>query len=287
MDYKMKVTDKNLYIEPKLKSKLDLMATRTLGKSEQDNVVLIDGDEGSGKTTIASLIAYYMAFVTKRELSIDNVFFDLDKLIDFAMKTEKQIIWWDEGALGGLASEWWMKNQKRFMKLLMISRKRRHFFIICIPKFFKLNEYFVVDRSIALIHTYVDKGINIGRFVYFTKAKKEYLYYDWKKSRKRSYRNHYDFRGRFTNTLGKVINEKLYDKKKDSAIMNMDKGEEKRSVESLQKEFRQKVVKNMMGNGTTQKQIAEILNVSIPTIKKDFRYLKQINKDKDNGIPIN
>ena len=285
MDYKMKVTDKNLYIEPKLKSKLDLMATRTLGKSEQDNVVLIDGDEGSGKTNIASLVAYYMAYVTKRELSINNVFFDLDKLIDFAMKTEKQIIWWDEGALGGLASEWWMKNQKRFMKLLMISRKRRHFFIICIPKFFKLNEYFVVDRSIALLHTYADKGINIGRFVYFTKAKKEYLFYDWKKSRRRSYKNYYDFRGRFTKTLGKVINEKLYDKKKDSAILNMDGEEEKKSVESIQKEFRQKIVKNLMGNGTTQKQMAEMFNVSIPTIQRDFKDLRQIEKTSPSTHP--
>jgi len=276
----MKVTDKNLYIEPKLKSKLDLMVTRTLGKSEQDNVILIDGDEGSGKTTIASMIAYYIAYETKRELSIDNVFFDLDKLIDFAMKTEKQIIWWDEGALGGLASEWWMKNQKRFMKLLMISRKRRHFFIICIPKFFKLNEYFVVDRSIALIHTYVDKGINIGRFVYFTKAKKEYLYYDWKKSRKRSYRNYYDFRGKFTNTLGKVINEKLYDKKKDYAIMNMDKGEERVNEQGILTNRNIEIVNKLKDNGMSQKEIAKVMGVTTRTIRN---WLKKIEKDKGNG----
>lgn len=276
----MKVTDKDLYIDSKLKEKLDLMITRTMGKSEQDNVVLIDGDEGTGKTNIASLIAYYVAYKTKRELSINNVFFDLDKLIDFAMKTEKQIVWWDEGALGGLASEWWKKNQKRFMKLLMIARKRRHFFIICIPKFFKLNEYFVVDRSIGLIHTYADQGVNIGRFVYFTKAKKEYLFYEWKKSRRRGYKNYYDFRGRFTKTLGKVIDENLYDKKKDQAIMNMDGGEERRNESTIKKDVSLNFVKNAMKKGLTQKDIAEILGVTIRTIAKYSKQLKEMDKER-------
>lgn len=276
----MKVTDKNLYIEPKLKKKLDLMILKTTGKSEQDNVVLIDGDEGTGKSNIASLIAYYVAYETKRKLTIDNIFFDLDKLIDFAMKTEKQIIWWDEGALGGLASEWWMKNQKRFMKLLMIARKRRHFFIICIPKFFKLNEYFVVDRSIALIHTYADRGVNLGRFVYFTKQKKEYLFYDWKKSRKRSYRNYYDFRGRFTKTLKKVIDEKLYDRKKDEAIMGMDKGETKINEQNILTKRNIEIVNEMKSKNLSQKEQAEMLGVTIRTIQNYYRILKNKKNEK-------
>ena len=70
----MKVTDKQLYMEPKLKEKLDLMIARTTGKSEQDNVFLIDGDEGTGKTTISKNISNYLKakVISLNELAISE-----------------------------------------------------------------------------------------------------------------------------------------------------------------------------------------------------------------------
>jgi len=220
----MRVTDKNLYMEPKLVNKFDLMIKRF--EKKMDNMLLIDGDEGLGKTNIAVGACYYFAYKTKRPFSIDNIFFDLDELIKFAKSTNKQIILWDEGALGGLSLEWWKKNQIDFMKLLMISRKKGHLFIINIPKFFKLNEYLVVDRSIGLIHVYARGELERGRFVYFSKKKKEKLFYNWKKNKQRNYKKYVSFRGTFSEYLPKVIDEKLYDAKKDEAIMNFDKKDE-------------------------------------------------------------
>lgn len=212
---------KKYSIDKRLAHKLDLIIRRI--KGTDDALLLIDGDEGQGKSNMAAGIAGYIHIKTGRPLSVDNIFFDLDKLTDFAIKTEKQIIIWDEAALGGLAVEWWRKNQIKFTKLLMVARKKKHFIIICIPKFFKLNEYFVVDRSIGMINVYSKRNIQKGRFRYFNKKKKEKLYNSWKKSRFRAYTKFMSFGGSFVIALPKVFDEEEYEKKKDEAIMSIDK----------------------------------------------------------------
>ncbi len=138
------------------------------------------------------------------------------------METQDQIIVWDEAALAGLASEWQNKSQKRLIKLLMVARKRRHFWIFNIPKFFKLQEYMIVDRAIALIHVYAKDELELGRFVFFKRKAKEKLFYEWKKSKFRSYGKFKTFFGTFPKTFGILIDEKAYDLKKDNAIMSID-----------------------------------------------------------------
>jgi len=273
----MKVTDKDYFMEKLLTQKLDLMINRMTGKNKQDNLILIDGDEGLGKTNMAAGLSYYISNKTGRSLTLANLFFDLDDLIKFTQETKEQIIWWDEGALGGLANEWWKKNQKKFMKLLMVARKKRHFFIICIPKFFRLNEYFVVDRSIALIHVYARNNIKLGRFVYFTKDAKENLYYDWKRTRKRSYKKHYVFGGSFPEILGTIINEKEYDKKKDIAILSIDSEEERRTETQVKKELVIKFIENIMKMEVklTQKDIAKGFNITERTIRSYYSQIKE------------
>lgn len=227
----MKFTDKELFFEKKLISKLNLMAKRSTGKYKMDNVLLIDGDEGYGKSNLAVGIAYYFSKVTERSFGIENIFFDIDKMIEFAIKNDDAIIVWDEGALGGLASDWHNKSQKKLTKLLMVARKKRHFWIFNIPKFFKFNDYICVDRSIGLIHVYARNELELGRFIYVGKSKKEKLYFDWKKSRKRNYKFHKDFHGTFSEYLPKIIDENKYDEKKDKAIMSIAESEEGLSVD--------------------------------------------------------
>lgn len=219
------VTDKQFYMEPRLVDKLNLMINRF--KMKMDNLILIDGDEGYGKTNLEAGICYYIAHHTGRKFDVDNIFFDLESATSFARDTSEQIIAFDEGALGGLAAEWWKKNQIEFIKLLMIARKKKHFFVICIPKFFKLNEYIVVDRSIALIHVYARNEVERGRFVYYSKLSKEKLFYNWRKTKQRRYKQYYDFRGSFLEYLPKVVDEDAYEAKKDEAIMNFNKREAK------------------------------------------------------------
>lgn len=269
------VTDREYYMDNLLIEKLNLMVDRS--KRKMDNLILIDGDEGYGKSNLGAGICHYFAWKSGRAFDVNNVFFELDKAIQFAKTTVDQIIFWDEGALGGLASEWWKKNQIEFIKLLMIARKKRHFFVICIPKFFKLNEYLVVDRSIALVHVYARNEIELGRFVYYGKKSKERLFNDWRKTKQRNYKKYYNFRGSFLEYIPKVIDEDAYEAKKDYAILNFNKKKDKvpKSIvkkiatateETMLREFR----KNFMAEHKeyTIRDMARWFNVSRNTIQR-------------------
>jgi|TARA_Y100000310_G_scaffold62935_1_gene58211 hypothetical protein len=222
----MKVTDKEYMLENRLISKLDLMIKR-LDRGD-DDLVLIDGDEGLGKSNMSVAVCYYIAYKTGREYNVNNIFFDLDELIKFASENEKMIIHWDEAALGGLSLHWWKSNQIKLTQLLMIARKKMHFIVMCIPRFNRLNEFFVVERSIALIHVYARQNIHKGRFFYYTKAKKESLMDDWRRKRVRLYKKWRSFGGVFPKAMEKVFTPEQimeYDKKKDKAIFDLGQSE--------------------------------------------------------------
>jgi archaellum biogenesis ATPase FlaH len=280
-DYKMIVTSKEYFMETKLVEKLDLMIKRMNGAD--DNLVIIDGDEGQGKTNLAMGICHYVSEKTGRSYTTKNIFFDLDKLMKFASETKEQIIHWDEGALGGLSMQWWKKNQQKFLQLLMVARKKKHFWVIAIPKFNKLNEYIVVDRSIALIHVYSRGNIQKGRLMYYTKQKKELLFDEWKRARRKSYNKYKSFGGSFLEYDKKVFSaEELaqYDKMKDEAILSIVKDGEEDSMtpQEQERKIRAVMFHTIKQNlpEITQKKLAEACGVTEQTAirwKKDFEKL--------------
>jgi archaellum biogenesis ATPase FlaH len=274
------VTSKNYFIETKLVEKLDLMVKRLQGTD--DNLLIIDGDEGQGKTNFAMGICHYISEKTNRTYTPKNIFFDLDKLMKFASETEGQIIHWDEGALGGLSMQWWKKNQQKFLQLLMVARKKRHFWVIAIPKFNKLNEYLVVDRSIGLIHVYSRGNIQKGRFLYYTKQKKELLYDEWKRARRKSYNKYKSFGGSFLEYGKKVFTKEQldeYEKMKDDAILSIVDDSDKLSepTPSQERMVRAKMFYTIKQNmpDITQKKLAELCGV---TEKTAFLWMKDMKE---------
>ncbi|KKL18056.1 hypothetical protein LCGC14_2479340 [marine sediment metagenome] len=210
-----------MIIDKLLAQKLDLMIDRMGNKRKSDNLLLVEGDEGLGKTNMAVIVGDHISKITGRSFSNKNIFFDADKMFEFAKSTEKQIIVWDEPALSGLSTDWHNKTQKNLIKLLMMVRKKRHFMIFCFTKFFKFNEYIVVDRAIGMIHMYSSDGLNVGRWAYFKNQSKEALYNYWRTTRRRAYKKFYDFRGKVSWKLPKIIDEKAYEKEKDKAILSI------------------------------------------------------------------
>ena len=84
------VTDKQYYLDDMLIKNLDFCIKRQ--KKKFDHLIILDGKEGYGKTTFSLAIAYYLAEQTNTSFSLEqNVFFDLDKLLDVASRTEKQV----------------------------------------------------------------------------------------------------------------------------------------------------------------------------------------------------
>jgi len=258
----MKFGEKNLFIHDGLSGKLDLMCDR-ITKHDFDNLLILDGDEGHGKSTLAVQIGCYISHVTGRPFSVDNVFFDLDELLKFSGNQKEQIILWDESALGGLSTEGFNKLQVKLLKLLMIARKKNHFYIFVIPKFYRLREA-IVDRAIGIIHVYARNEIERGRFAYYKKKNKEYLYEYWRRTRQKGYKKFLNFQGTFTKMFGELIDSKEYDRKKDQAIKEMvgtdDKKEEDLSKLRL---LQQSITKIPL----PQKEIAKILGVTPRTMR--------------------
>lgn len=279
---KIKLSNGNeISIDTYLAKKLDLMCNKVT-KHHFDNLLIIDGDEGFGKTNLASAVCGYVSVKTKRELSNSNVFFLIDDMINFAVKTKKQIIWWDEAALGGLASEGYTQIQTKLLKLLYIARKKNHFYVFVIPKFYKLREA-IIDRSIALLHVYSRDGITRGRFSYYKTASMDRLFEYWYKKKEKGYSLFFNHCGSFSKVLPKVINSRKYERQKDLAILSIgsDKfNKENKELNKIKQEYmklKRNIAKAVIPN-TSKQKMANMLGISSRTLQ---RWGNQ--PDKDTG----
>ncbi len=236
-----RVTKFGFYLDDGIKTKMDLVVERvTIKNPKRDAVLLIEGNEGDGKSNMSVGLAYYFKEKTGRDVTI---FFRLKPLINFLKSTENQIAIWDEPSLDSLSTDSLNKLNKDLIRLLMTIRKRRHILFINITKFYKFNEYVVVDRPVCLIHCYSRNEIIPGRFFYIRKRALEHMFNAYKKSKERDYKKWASLMGSFPEVMenyydqmginicdqdtGKIIhNTKLsdYEAQKDKAIMSI--GEE-------------------------------------------------------------
>lgn len=252
----MNVTRFNYPLESTLVKVLDAIIDRCHGKgSKKDTVLGIEGGEGEGKTTSSIAIAYYVSEKTGRPFNAKHVFFDAEEVVKFAQSTKEQIIIWDEPALQALSTDWASSVVKNITRLLMMARKKRHFIMINMTKFFKFNEYIVVDRCVGMIHMYTRKSTNqSGRFIYIPQRNLEPLWRDYRYAKKRNYNKYKSkkCRGAFPDVLNPkyqhtVVSEfdlKYYESMKDKAIKSIGTQKDKMNPQLLIK----KRIKDIMIN---------------------------------------
>ena len=231
-----KYTDKQFYINPVLVSNLDYCIKRQ--KKKWDNLLIIDGDEGCGKSTLSWGVGYYWAWKLGKKFTVDNVFFDVGEMLEFASKNTGEVIIWDEAAIEGLSTEWQNKIQQNLIKNLMVNRKKGHFWIFNIPKFYKLNEYIAVDRSFFLIHVFSPDNLSRGKYTFHNKNKKETIYLQYKFAKKKTYHKFKDFYGDFPASYCNIIDEEAYETKKDAMIMKLASNDKKPAKDDKTKELR-------------------------------------------------
>ena len=257
----MGYTDLDYYIEARLVLKLDAMIKRcTQTTPKMDVAMIMEGNEGEGKTNGALCCAYYVRYKTGRDI---HLFFRLRALIEYAKKTESKVIIWDEPSLDSLSTDSLNKINKDLIRLLMTARKKRHFIIFNFTKFFKFSEYIVVDRCVALIHMYMKRQQEIGHYVYIRKRNLEALYNGYKFGKKRMYKTLKNFYGSFPEVMeveggswfkhmdvtvhgaNKTITSASledYNREKDYAIESIGEEEEKSDKPTLElKAFKYKI----------------------------------------------
>jgi hypothetical protein len=203
----MRVTDLDYVIEDRLVRKLDLMILRcTKKKPVKDAWFAVEGGEGEGKSDTSLAIAYYVKSKTKRDI---HMFFHLEPLINFAKIKERKIIIWDEPALDSLKSDVNNRLNKDLQRLIAVCRKKQHFLITNMVRFYRFSENLVVDRCLGMIHLYSKNEMEPGRFVYIRKSRLEGLYRDWNSKKLRTYRSYKSFGGQFSLKTAETIENNI------------------------------------------------------------------------------
>ncbi len=265
----MIVTKFNFPLENNLLEKIDMMLLRCSQKNpKRDAVLLCEGEEGQGKTTLSVAIGYYAAEKLKRKFNHTRVFFDLNKMIDFLKNSENEIAIWDEPALHAMSTDTGTKIVRNLTRLLMMARKKRHFIIINLAYFNKFNDYIVWQRPLGMIHVYSRREVQAGRFIYIRKRKLEHLWQDWRRRRRRNYKKWCSKRVRGTfpdvmnpeykNNVLSDFDMDFYEKEKDDAIAAIGEMAEKRNLKLLMLQYKMALIPKRT-TSISQKELGELL----------------------------
>lgn len=261
-------------IDPLLKHKLDVLI-KTL--KTRDVWILLDGDEGSGKTNMAVYLLYYFHCMTGREFTLDRFYFDSDAMFEWVKDNDNGLICWDEACLGGLSTEWASRSQVNLLKFAMTGRKKHHIFILNVPRFNKLKEDLRKDRIHALIHVDTGKqGTDYGHYVYLTRRGIRALNRAWEKNKMKPYaRCAQKFGGFFPSirvpyVMPDLIDEVEYERKKDKAISEIGSKKESSSNKKLT-ELKGKMYALLEEKGYTKQEIADRLGISVRTVQRGVK----------------
>lgn len=134
-----------------LKDSLDLFK-ENIQQANLDWVTVIDGDEGAGKTTLAEEVCSYVdpTFNAQR---VAYSYQQLMTVIDsIGEESTAKAVLLDEGAETLYKGDYAKKDVKEMMKLFFRIRKKKLFFVICIPSIFDLIKTFSSRRIKTLFH---------------------------------------------------------------------------------------------------------------------------------------
>ena len=202
------------HLEPKMRLFLDKNVKSLINKKDKDYVMLIDGYEGSGKSTFAMQIGKYV----DPNLDLSRVCLKADEFRQAVLNAKKgQCVIYDEAVTGMTAGESITKVGKLLKSLMMQMRQKNLFVIVIMPSIFEFNKYAVLSRARSFFHIY-EKGQRMGYWVGYNKKDTRKLYLLGKKTH--SYKVRSFFNGRF---YGKtVVDEAAYRAKKEKCLEEAD-----------------------------------------------------------------
>lgn len=266
----------NFYLEPKLEERLNRMVERL---ETQDVWIIIDGDEGTGKTNLATYLMYWFHCKINRPFAIENYHYDAEDLIRSLQNGSNLMANWDEGALGGLSKQWYTQAQISLVQFAMTGRVLHHIIIICIPHFEEFDRYIARQRSVCLLHAW-KKNKSDYRFMYVNEKRKKLLYDALKKRNKAIYYNMFmDFGGFVPNVFDKVFTteqQRFYDERKKNCISK---------IAPLKKDKKEEELNNLKYTFASLKQLtdmekAKLVGITEEAIRKwRFRYKPLENSD--------
>lgn len=204
---------KKVYIDTRLYGAINKKIIPDITKKDKDKVYIVDGAEGSGKSTFAMQFGKAI----DPTLDLSRVCMTPDEFTKAVLKAKKgQVVIYDEAFTGLSSRQSWSEVNKLIASLMMEMRQKNLVVIIVMPTFFLLERYVALFRAKGLFHIYLKNGKR-GRWMYFNNKKKKILYilgkklFDYSKPKSQ-------MRGRFYDQY--VLNEDEYKLKKREALMS-------------------------------------------------------------------
>lgn len=176
---KPELKERELWVAPIMKEQLDKVKKRVLTK-DRDWVMVIDGEEGSGKSVLAQQVAKYL----DPNFKIENIVFNSDdfiKIIKNPNTKQGTCIVLDEAFASANSRASLTEVNRSMIGVATEMRQKNLFVIFCIPSFFDLDKYFALWRCRALFHVYFSEEDD-RRYVIFSKDEKKMLYLLGKKT---------------------------------------------------------------------------------------------------------
>ena len=289
----MRVTQFGYPLENSLIEKLDLMIKRCVQKNpKKDAVLLNEGAEGEGKTSLSVAEGYYIAWRTGRKFNHNHVFSDLNQMINFLQSGEGLIAVWDEPALQALSGDALSSIVKDLKRLLMMCRNKRHFIIINMTYFNEFGSYIVWLRPLGMVHVYSRNEHEAGRFIYIRKKYLEQLWNDWKIKKKRNYSKYasHKCRGSFPDVLNpdykyNVLSDfdfEIYEKNKNLAIASISQEKKKVSEREVRNYLILKAIENNAKLSTPlfETDLSSLFGISKRTLQRIKALARSSDIDK-------
>lgn len=252
----MKVTikGKEFYLDGYLKNNLDYVWKRVMFHNDM-LVTVIDGRPGSGKSTIAAQMAYYLS---KGKFSIENETFDSDQFSDGVEKSERGNAIVADEAFELLNKRSTQSSQNRIMLSLMQRMRVKQLFIfIVLPSIYDLDKNLILNLCDLFIHCYRKPFGERGFFETYDQLQLKNLWLYGRQSL--SYTNKIiipNFRGRFTKFFPLDVAE--YDKKKRQSLQVKT---EDTTDQGKYYQQRNKLVVELSKMGKTPKEIGDIVGL--------------------------
>lgn len=168
-------------------------------KNDKDNVFLVDGAEGSGKSKFADILAAHAAEYLKADYDINSVCLSPEEFRDRIQTCKnRSIVTYDEAHRGMGSRRALSEINNILIDLMMEMRQKNLFVIIIMPTFFLLDKYAALFRTKGLFHIY-ERNRKRGFWVFFNEKNKLKLYILGKKLLNYNVMKYPSYRGRFFN----------------------------------------------------------------------------------------
>jgi len=247
-------------------------------------VLIITGDVGDGKSSLAALITAVWEKMQNRQVGYNNIVWRTLKFIELTDLKDNfgHAIWWDEAIDGATGKASITKEGTKLKNAMVTKRLKRHLYVLLIDeieeyswKFVKMCNAWIHVKAFGIQRGYFNAYVKRHKirqiYTEFKKNKKDWDSFEIKKIRP-------DCRGKYGYYFDRFFDTDEYDNKKI---------DETRQIEESQQESKgsnrgAKITKEMMEakklneGGTSVKDIAMKYNVNPKTVYNWFDKIKAV-----------